>query len=59
MTAYDSEPLIKTTTWGLFNAVTNYIDHHANSKNDDYIMLGQGARIKQQAYRKLHKLTYA
>lgn len=53
VSAYDSEPLIKGTNWGLFNAITNYVDHSLQSRSDDSIMFGSGNLLKQKAYSKL------
>ena len=43
------------TQWGMFNAVTNYVDHQVNSRKDDYSWFGSGQTIKQIAYNTLNK----
>jgi len=41
------------TTWGLLNAVTEYVDHHRRARNQDNRLdsawFGQGAQLKQKA----------
>jgi phage/plasmid-like protein (TIGR03299 family) len=45
--------MVGHTKWGMLNAVTEYYDHHANSRSDDARLnsawFGTGDRIKNQA----------
>lgn len=49
------------TAWGLVNAVTEFCDQHRRARNQDYRLdsswFGQGAEIKQRAYREAMKLA--
>ena len=44
----------KGTTWGLLNAVTEYVDHERRAMSDghrlDSAWFGQGAALKQRAF---------
>jgi phage/plasmid-like protein (TIGR03299 family) len=56
-------PGVKGTAWGLFNSVTEYLDHHVNAKNDSIrwtnANLGSGADMKDAAFRKCLELAMA
>ena len=43
----------KGTTWGLLNAITEYVDHERRARSNEYRMdtawFGQGAVLKQRA----------
>ena len=44
---------VRGTAWGVYNAVTEYIDHNRSTKNDqrDYAsMLGSGATLRERAF---------
>ena len=43
---------VQGTLWGAFNAVLEYVDHHAETRSDRlaYAMLGTGALIKRKAF---------
>ncbi|MBK6907590.1 MAG: DUF932 domain-containing protein [Rhodocyclaceae bacterium] len=49
------------TAWGLVNAVTEFCDQHRRARNQDYRLdsawFGQGAVIKERAYREAMKLA--
>lgn len=50
------------TAWGLLNAVTEHVDHHAGRSSDTRMRsawLGQGAQIKTQTLRALAELAEA
>jgi len=48
---YDSGAM--NTYWGLFNAVTDFVDHKVNSKKDDYSVFGRGQYLKTLALENL------
>lgn len=49
------------TSWGLVNAVTEYVDHERRARNQDYRLdsawFGQGATIKEKAFNEAMKLA--
>ena len=49
------------TSWGLVNAVTEYVDHERRARNQDYRLdsawFGQGANIKEKAFNEAMKLA--
>ncbi len=51
----------KNTTWGLLNAVTEYVDLYRKAKGEDNrlnaIWYGRGAQIKNQAFDSIMKLA--
>ena len=47
------EPDISDTNWGMFNAVTHYVDHSSTGRNDSYALLGSGNNLKLKAYSSL------
>lgn len=56
---YQKEDGIKGTNWGMFNAVTHYVDHDANSRSDDYAWFGTGNKLKQRAFFELAQDKYS
>ena len=56
---YQKETKIQGTNWGMFNAVTHYVDHDANSRSDDYSWFGTGNKLKQKAFMLLAKDNYS
>jgi phage/plasmid-like protein (TIGR03299 family) len=51
----------KETAWGVFNAVTEYVDHWKRARNQDSrttsAWFGEGARIKQDAWNEVMALA--
>ena len=51
----------KGTAWGLLNSVTEYVDHHRRSRNNDYrrdaAWFGQGTLTKRRAWDEVVKLV--
>ena len=49
------------TSWGLLNAVTEYVDHERRARSQDYRLdsawFGQGAAIKEKAFEEAMKLA--
>ena len=49
--AYENEPEIMGTNWGMFNAVTHYVDHLNEHKDGtDYAAFGNGHLLKSKAF---------
>ena len=47
-------PLTNHTNWGMFNAITSFVDHHSN-RNDFSKHFGAGHQLKMNAYKTLIK----
>ena len=54
-------PGVRGTAWGLFNAVTEYVDHYAAGKTESHrwqsALLGKGATLKDDALSRLLALA--
>ena len=49
--AYENEPEIMGTNWGMFNAVTHYVDHlNEHKEGTDYAAFGNGHLLKAKAF---------
>ena len=57
----DSLPGVHGTAWGLLNAVTEYVDHHATAKSDSHRMASAwfngGDDLKTEAFERLMALV--